>query len=77
MKGKVLLLSAQDTINHPRFNADAERYSDSALAALGDTYMLSREEISGYIPYFTKMLAVQRMLYGSGARAILRTMRRS
>ncbi len=73
MKGKVLLLSAQDTINHPRFNADAERYSDSALAALGDTYMLSREEISGYIPYFTKMLAVQRMLYGSGARAILRT----
>ena len=73
MKGKVLLLAPQDTTNHPRWHADAERYSDSALAALGDMYMLTKEELAGIIPYFTKMLTIQRMIQSSGALAILNT----
>jgi carboxypeptidase Q len=71
MKGKVLLMAAQDTTDPPRFHADAERLSDSALAVLGDTYMFTREQIAAIIPMFTKMMAVQNMLQTSGALAIL------
>jgi carboxypeptidase Q len=71
MKGKVLLIAAQDTSDPPRFHADAERLSDSALAAQGDTYMLTRQELAAIIPSFTKMMAVQKMLQSSGALAIL------
>jgi hypothetical protein len=71
MKGKILLLPAQDTTDPPRYHADAERLSDSALAALGDTYMLSKEELAGIIPYFTKAMAVQKIIQGSGALALL------
>ncbi|HET6256093.1 MAG TPA: M20/M25/M40 family metallo-hydrolase [Puia sp.] len=71
MKGKVLLMPSRDTANHPRFHADAERYSDSALAAIGDTYMLTKEELAGIIPSFTKMMAIQQMLQRSGALAII------
>jgi carboxypeptidase Q len=71
MKGKVLLIAAQDTNDPPRFHADAERLSDSALAAQGDTYMLTRQELAAIIPRFTKMMAIQKMLQTSGALAIL------
>ncbi|HTR27972.1 MAG TPA: M20/M25/M40 family metallo-hydrolase [Puia sp.] len=73
MKGKALLLPTPDTANHPRFHADAERYSDSALAAIGDMYMLTKEELAGIIPHFTKMLAIQRMIRNSGAVALIGT----
>ena len=46
MKGKILLLPAQDTTDAPRFHADAERFSDSALAALG-RYVYVDQERSG------------------------------
>jgi carboxypeptidase Q len=71
MKGKVLLLPAQDTTEPPRYHADAERLSDSALAALGDTYMLTKEQLAGIIPYFTRMMVVQKMIQSSGALALL------
>jgi hypothetical protein len=71
MKGKVLLIKSQDTTAPPRFTPDAERYTDSALAALGDTYMLTKEELSGIIPYFTKMMVVQHLIQSSGALAVL------
>ncbi len=73
MKGKILLIQPQDTVNHPRWHPDAERYSDSALAAIGDTYMMTKEEVAGLLPRFTKMLAIQRMIQSSGALAILTT----
>jgi len=71
MKGKVLLLQAQDTTDRPRFDADAQRYSDSALAAIGDMYMLSKASLASIIPYFEKMMSVQRMIQSSGALALL------
>jgi carboxypeptidase Q len=73
MKGKVLLMPVNDTTDPPRFHADAERYTDSALAAIGDMYMLTKEDLSGMIPYFIKMMAVQRMIRSSGALAEIGT----
>ncbi|HXD76503.1 MAG TPA: M20/M25/M40 family metallo-hydrolase [Puia sp.] len=72
MKGKILLIADRDTVNHPRFTPDAERFTDSALAFLGDTYMMSKEEVSGLLPMFVKMVAVSNMLRKSGALAMLR-----
>ena len=43
MKGKILLLMPQDTVAPPRFKPDADRYSDSALANIGDLYMVTSE----------------------------------
>lgn len=74
MKGKILLIAADDTTNSPRFHPDAERYSDSALVALGDTYMLTKEEISRFMPFFLKRLAVEKILKRSGALAVLRNL---
>lgn len=71
MKGKVLLMYSPDTVNPPHFKPDAERYSDSALANIGDTYMLTKEELAGIIPMFTKMMEVGHMIRSSGALAIL------
>ncbi|HLI92255.1 MAG TPA: M20/M25/M40 family metallo-hydrolase [Puia sp.] len=71
MKGKILLIAVRDTTNRPRFKPDAERYSDSALAALGDMYMMSKEEIAQIIPFFLKMRAVEDMVQHSGAVAVL------
>ena len=71
MKGKILLIPAQDTTDPPRFHADAERLSDSALTALGDTYMLTKQELAGIIPYFTRMMVIQKMILNSGALGLL------
>ncbi|HVS97181.1 MAG TPA: hypothetical protein VHE54_11890, partial [Puia sp.] len=53
MKGKILLIVPQDTTVSERFKPDAERYTDSALAAIGDMYMLSPAMLKMYIPIFT------------------------
>ena len=74
MKGKVLLILAQpqDTVSPaPRFRPDAERYTDSALAVLTDTYMLTKAELSGIIPIFVQMMQVSKMIRSSGALAVL------
>src|ERR1700748_2266016 len=39
MKGKILLIGTRDTVLRSDFHPDGERYTDSALAAIGDTYM--------------------------------------
>ena len=71
MKGKVLLIEPQDTTDKPRFKPDAERYSDSALANIGDMYMISKTQLKMIIPYFTTMLRVEKIVQGSGALGIL------
>ncbi len=70
MKGKILLI-VQDTTNRPRFKADAERYSDSALAAIGDTYMMNKAMIKMMIPQFVHFLKLDKMIAESGALGIL------
>ncbi|HWB94712.1 MAG TPA: M20/M25/M40 family metallo-hydrolase [Puia sp.] len=71
MRGKILLIMPQDTTDKPRFKPDAERYSDSALAGIGDTYMLDKKQLKMIIPYFTHMLKVGKMIQGSGALGAL------
>ncbi len=72
MKGKILLLiGTRDTVLPSDFHADAERYTDSALAAMGDTYMFTKAMANMYRPFFIKMMKVSKMLDGSGALALL------
>jgi hypothetical protein len=71
MKGKILLIKNDDSLRPPRFKPDAERYSDSALAALGNTDMLTKEDLAGIIPRFTKIARIQQMVRSSGALAVL------
>lgn len=71
MKGKILLLPLGDTSEPPRFEPDAERYTDSALAAMGDTYMFGREQIQAILPMFRRAMTVSKMLRASGALAVL------
>jgi hypothetical protein len=75
MKGKVLLLKPQqtDTFLRSDFKPDAERYTDSALAALGDTYMVPKGLRKMIAPYFASMMSLQKMLEKSGAVAYIGT----
>lgn len=71
MKGRILLIEPQDTTDKPRFKPDAERYSDSALAGIGDMYMIGKAQLQMIVPYFTHMLKVEKMVQVSGALGIL------
>ncbi len=71
MKGHILVFQTADSLLHSDFKADADRYSDSALAALGDTYMLTRQMLDFYRPYMQKMTMQAKMLRNTGALARL------
>jgi carboxypeptidase Q len=71
MKGKILLLPVGDTTDPPRFHPDAERYTDSALAAMGDTYMFGRDQVQAILPMFKRALTISRLIRSSGALALL------
>ncbi|HEY4110164.1 M20/M25/M40 family metallo-hydrolase [Puia sp.] len=71
MKGKILVITPQDSVLSPDFKPDATRYSDSALAAIGDTYMFTKEMFKFYLPFLLKNMALDKMLAHSGALAIL------
>jgi hypothetical protein len=71
MKGKVLVIQPQDSGLSSDFKPDATRFSDSALAAIGDTYMFTKEMIKFYMPFILKNIQMDKMLAGSGALAIL------
>jgi hypothetical protein len=73
MKGKIVLVMPQDTTDPPRFKPDAARYSDSALAAIGDMYMVNRAMVQLYVPVLTRMAHISKMIAGSGAVAALGT----
>jgi carboxypeptidase Q len=71
MKGRILVVMPQDTTDPPRFKPDAERYTDSALAVIGDMDMLTKVQLSMIIPSFEKMRKLQELVRKSGAIAIL------
>jgi hypothetical protein len=73
MKGHILVARTADSLLSPDFKADAERYTDSALAAIGDTYMLSPEMLRSFMPYIKQMIRVQNMLRATGALAVLKS----
>jgi hypothetical protein len=71
MKGKILLIQPQDSALSSDFKPDASRFTDSALAAIGDTYMFTKEMIKMYMPFFLKSAQLDKMLAHSGAIAVL------
>lgn len=72
MKGRILVARTPDSLLPSDFKADAERYSDSALLAIKDTYMLSPEMLRSFMPYIKQMMKTQKMILATGALAVLK-----
>lgn len=77
MKGHILIARTADSVLASDFKADATRYTDSALASIGDTYMLTAGMLHSFMPYIKQMLQVQKMLQATGALAVLQMSRGS
>jgi carboxypeptidase Q len=71
MKGHILVAHTADSVLSSDFKPDATRYTDSALTAIGDTYMLSPAMLRSFMPYIKQMIQVQKMLQATGALAVL------
>jgi len=71
LRGKIVLIRSSDSILHGAFTADASRYSDSALANMQDTYMLSSEMLHFFMPIILNSIQVRRMLLKAGALGAL------
>jgi len=71
LKGKVLLYKNPDSTLPGAYKPDALRYTDSALAKLGDTYMLSPEMLKFFLPVLTRMALVKKLIASSGAIGVL------
>jgi carboxypeptidase Q len=71
MKGHILVARTADSLLSSDFKPDATRYTDSALAAIGDTYMLTPAMLHSFIPYIVQMIRIQKMLQATGAVALL------
>ncbi len=70
-KGKFVLIAGKAPSYEPDFKPSAERLSDTELANMKDTYMLSREVLEGYLKYFNLIDRVPKLIQQSGALAIL------
>lgn len=71
MKGHILVARSADSILPSDFKPDATRYTDSTLAAIQDTYMLSPAMLHSFMPYLKQMIKIRKMLQSSGALAVL------
>ena len=70
-KGKILLIKAPDRVLRSDFTADGSRYTDSALARLGDSYMISPEMIKFFVPQLVRKIRLQQMIRDAGPVAVL------
>jgi len=70
-KGKILLIKTPDRVLRSDFTADGSRYTDSALAKLGDTYMISPEMLKFFVPQLLNKIKLQQMIRDAGPVAIL------
>jgi carboxypeptidase Q len=70
-KGKVLLFKNPDSSLESDFKPFATRYSDSALAKMGDTYMFTPEMVRFILPQLLKMLHTKQLIRESGPVAVL------
>lgn len=71
LKGKIILVMHADTILPTPFKACAERYSDSALEHMGDTYMISNEELHGMMKMINEWKTGFSLLQQMGCLAVL------
>ena len=70
-KGKILLFRSADSSLEGDFKPFATRYTDSALAKLGDTYMFTAEMVRFILPQILKMFKVKDMIRASGPVAVM------
>lgn len=70
-KGKFVLVIGSAPGYNTDFKPSAERLSDTALANMKDTYMLSRAVLEGYLKYFNTINRVPQLIQQSGALAII------
>jgi carboxypeptidase Q len=72
-KGKFILVTGNATNTAGNFKASAARLTDSALANLGDTYMVPRSMIDQYKAYFKTINRANELIKSSGALAVIGT----
>jgi carboxypeptidase Q len=70
-KGKILLFRSPDSTLEGDFKPFAVRYTDSALAKLGDTYMFTAEMVRFILPQILRSFHVKEMIRQSGPVAVL------
>jgi hypothetical protein len=70
-KGKFVLIAGKAPAYDADFKPSAERLSDTALANMKDTYMLSRQVLEGYLKFFKVIARVPELIKQAGALAIL------
>lgn len=71
LKGKIVLPLHVDSVLRSAFTAYAERFSDSTLNSMGDTYMISAEELKGMMQMINGWKEGIKYLQKSGCLAVL------
>jgi hypothetical protein len=71
MKGRIIVSMPADSTEPSDFKPDATRYSDSALANIGDMYMIPPAMLRSYKPFIKKFLDTKKWLYATGAVGVL------
>jgi hypothetical protein len=77
LKGKIVIISTNDTTLTSPFKVDAERFADSQLNKLPDTYMTTEDQIKGFRTRVMHLYYAKRYLQEKGALALLSTSRSS
>ncbi|HZE86451.1 MAG TPA: M28 family peptidase, partial [Puia sp.] len=71
IRGSIMLYKNPDSSLPGAFKPDASRYTDSALAKLGDMYMLTPEMLKFFLPTIVRQVKLKKIIQQSGALAIL------
>jgi len=71
MKGRILVVRSADSLLESDFKPDATRYTDSGLANIQDTYMLTPAQLKSFMPILRRRFQLKKMLGSTGAAALL------
>lgn len=71
IKGKVVMVKANNTKLRSAFKAYATRYEDSVLDKMPDTYMLTRKMLDSFMPFIIKDYRNKLYLQSKGAAGLL------
>jgi carboxypeptidase Q len=71
LKGKIVMVKAENIDLRSAFTAYATRYEDSVLDKMGDKYMLTKEQINSMLPYFVTEYKTKLYLQSKGAAGLL------
>ena len=71
MRGRIFLYKSPDSVLPGAYKPEASRYTDSALAKQGDTYMFTAEMVKFFLPQIIRGQKVKKMIQQSGVVAML------